>query len=563
MGSRMSAVALREAGVASWRNVLLAVWLALPVLWAWHPVPTLGTLAETVAVLSVASVLAWMSVPTDLDWRRFWLGCGGVLGLLLLRCLLQPWLNAPAYSGFWLGPLAVLACAMVLCVQAQRDPRQWLDVVALAVVVAALVNALIGFLQYWRLAALIDLLEPYLVYWDRGDNVAHGNVAQRNVLASLCLLGIGASIFLWPRRSWAALMLEGFLAYAVVLTASRTPLVIVLAALVLLLLRAGLKGALISPWLLRFVVPVLLTQILVPLLHQGVFALLGLAQPQSSLERLSAQGLGMRLIYYRLALDVAVQAGAWGLGWKSFPSAMVEQGYQLQLWGVDELPSHAHNLLLHLWVETGPVPALLVSFYPLWLLVRPGHDGESSAYARLSILVLLVHSWLEFPLWQPAFLFLLVAMVCVLERTASTRERPGRWAARTVPRVLATGLALASVWTCALLVSIARDWEQLTAGRLVVQPGHVASLASNPVIEPYADWLALNARPESTQQRVNRLERLAQWLPDSMMLGLLAQAYRAAGQDDAAAQIALRRIIVFGVKPDLGQGFVESARPMP
>lgn len=512
--------------------------------------PTLGSLAEALAVCCVAALLALVPPPVAVDWRRLWLGSGGVLGLLLLRCLMQPLFGESAYAGFWLGPFAVLAGALLVCAYWDGRTEHWLRVVAAAVLLAALLNALVGFLQYWRLASIIDFLGPHLVYWDRSDAVAHGNVAQRNVLASLCLLGIAASVYLFPKRTVPAIALEGFLAYAVALTASRTPLVILVAVLLLALLRERRWRALGSPPILWFVVPVLVAQIVAPLLNPVLFSLFGLAPAESLVDRLNAHGLGMRQVYYRLAAEVGLQSWAWGLGWKSLPGAMVEQGYRQQLWGLDELPTHAHNVLLQLGVENGLMLALLASLYPIWLLLRRGLAGPREDYARLSLAVLVVHSWLEYPLWQPALLFLFVALIRTLE-CGSQAPRPTPGFARFGLRAVALLLALGAALTALQFVALAGSWKPMPEGRPEMSPARLALLRMNPVTEPYADWLALNLNTDTPTQRVARLERLVRWLPDAMMLGLLADAYRGVGRVADAQRIELQREVVFGIKLDL------------
>ena len=522
--------------------------LALPLSLGWHPVPTLGSLAEAVAVFGVALLLALSGPPTSWNLRRLWLGTGGLLGLLLLRCLAQALLGDWAYAGFWLGPMVVLATAFLICVYWPQRSGDWLRLVALAVLLAAFVNAVVGFLQYWRVSAVFDFLGPYLLYWDRSDGVAHGNVAQRNILASLCLLGIAASVYLLPRRGAPAVALAGFLAYVVALSASRTPWVIVLAVLLLALLRERHWRALGQPLVRWFVVPVLLAQLLAPGVNYFLFSLLDWVPIESSVARLSAHGLGLRAVFYQLAAELGLQAGVWGLGWKALPLAMVEQGFGQQLWGLDELPTHAHNILLHLWVENGPLLALLASLYPIWLLFKKGLPGAGQDYARLSLVVLIVHSWLEYPLWQPALFFLFVALMCTLELPEHESH-----SASTPPRLmwrgLAGALALGAAVTALQFGVVADLWTHRLEPRTDASASALAPLRLNPVTEPYADWLALNLNLDTPGQRVARLERLAHWLPDAMMLGLLADGYRQVGRDDDAERVEQRRLIVFGVRP--------------
>ena len=522
--------------------------LALPLSLGWHPVPTMGSLAEAVAVFCTAVLLASTPMSNPIDQRRLWLGTGGVLGLLLFRCLMQPVVDDSAYTGFWLGPFVVLVTGFIVCCYATQSSMQELRVVAAAVLLAALINASIGFLQYWRVTGILDHWVPYLAYWDRADTVAHGNVAQRNILASLCLLGIAASIYLFPKRSAPAWMLEGFLAYVVVLTASRTPLLILLAVMLLALWRDRRWFGFGNPFVRWFVVPVVVAQVLAPTVNHLLLLQFDLTLAQSPVDRLSAQGLGARPLYYLLAAEIGMQNWAWGGGWKSLSTAMVEQGYRQQLWGFDELPMHAHNILLHLWAENGLLIALLASIYPVFLVLRKGCSEPKGDFARLSLVVLIVHSWLEYPLWQPTLLFLSLVLMCTLEHR-DPKLKPSLLIPQLLIRGMAVVVALGAAVTAVQFVIVAQSWNRLQERQLAGVVAPLSLLSLNPVIEPYADWLAVSMNTDSPAQRVLRLERLARWLPDAMVLGLLAEAYRAAGRTLDAQRIDARRLVVFGVQP--------------
>lgn len=524
--------------------------LALPLSLGWHPTPTLGSLADAIAVFSVSAVLLFFPAPKLLDARRFWFGIGGLLGLFMLRCLIQALSGSSAYAGFWVGPLAVLATAFGICFYWNEKANDWLKVVAFAVFLAALINAAVGVLQFWRVASVIEFLTPYLVYWDRTDPVAHGNIAQRNNLASLCMLGIAASLYLFPKRNVRVVTLEFALAYVVTLTASRTPLLILLGVLILAMIRSRSWRVFRKPMVQWFVVPILLAQVLTPGFNQVLQMVIDLPPMESAVERLSAQGLGIRAIYYQLAAEIGLQVGPMGLGWKSFPNAMIDHGYMRGLWGSDELPTHAHNLLLHLWVENGLVLAILASFYPIWLLLRKGVSGPEGDLARLSVTVLVVHSWLEFPLWQPPFLFLFVLMLRILELVAPADRRPPAVLGLIAKTTLFT-MTIGAALTAAQFVWVANSWKNLTGGHPQAAQAQLYYLRLNPIIEPYRDWLVLNLNRDAPLQRVVRLERLTQWLPDTHLLSLLAQAYREVGRHKDADRIDDQLSVVFGIKPTL------------
>ena len=534
------------------RKLCVVFVLAFPLLLGWHPAPTLGSIAEVSAVLVVALCLTMVPVSARTDRWTFLLGTGGLLVLLFLRVLASPVTDQVAYAGLWIGPLVVVGVGLIVCWSWPQTGNVWLRVLAGVLLLVALVNALIGFLQYWRVAAFFDAFGPFLVYWDRDDGVAHGNVAQRNVLATLCLLGLTASIFLNPRQRTTVRLLELFLAYAMVLTASRTPLLIVCVLVAVAAYRLRSWTLLQSALVMRLVVPVLALQLLGPFLNDLVAMWIQRAPVESAASRLGSVGLGIRAVFYQLAAEIGSQWWVWGGGWKSLPAAMVERGFAHGVWGVDELPTHAHNLLLHLWAEIGLPLALLATLYPLWLMLRRGAETAEGNFARLSLAVMWTHSMVEFPLWQPALFFMFVGLCRALEvahQTSAIRTVPAgmnRWG--VVFRAATLSVTLGASLTAWQLVQVAQLWPQIIERRDSVQTGQLAALRENPVVEPYADWLELNLNADTPQRRVAHLERLAQWIPDSMMLGLLADAYRQAERPVEAQAIERRRAVVFGIE---------------
>ena len=127
---------------------------------------------------------------------------------------------------------------------------------------------------------------------------------------------------------------------------------------------------------------------------------------------------------------------------------------------------------------------------------------------------------------------------------------------------MAIALAIGAAVTTMQFVVVAKKWQQLSGVRTQVVAARLTQLRMNPVIEPYADWLELNMNTDTPAQRVVRLERLARWLPDAMMLGLLADAYRSVGRIIDAQRIDSQRLVVFGVKPASFSDEIEKQAPV-
>lgn len=563
---------------ARFGNIPAALLLAAGMSVGWHPVPTLGTLAEVLSFAAVAAVLAVanprLARPT---FRSFAFGAAGAVAILLTRTLADPLLPG-VDDRLWVGPAVVLGLALVIALARPADDGRAMRTVACAVLVTALVNALVGILQYWQAYALLDPLGR-LVYVQHGLVEANGNLAQRNMLATVCLLGIAASIFLSApaggaatnavaarstsrRALLAVLAVEAVLAYAVALSTSRTPWVIAAVVAVLAAVHYGPRSALRTPTLRRFVLPVVLVLVATPWINGGIAALSGVNLADSTLARLGSEGsIGIRRALYELAAGIISENPLLGTGWRSTPTEMIEAAMRHGGWGNAELPINVHNLFLQLSLELGLLVALPVCAYLLVRAVRRPPATAAGRFAWLGVLVLLVHSQLEFPLWHPGLLLLAVFLLSHLDPVEPSpasgdtpRDSSPRWFG---PARLAAACAfLAAALTAAQLVRIAELWARVESGAppaaLAIIPGEVRGIARNPVLTPYARWVEANVPGMPASRRIELLSGVARWLPDAHVLTALRGACLEAGRHRDAAAIEARLFRVFGLRVDQG-----------
>jgi O-antigen ligase len=235
---------------------------------------------------------------------------------------------------------------------------------------------------------------------------AVGNLRQPNHLSSLLLWHCIAVVALFElgrlRRVWAGLLLA-LGVFAVVLTASRTGLVSVL-----LLACWGLLDRRLSR-----------TARLLLLAAPLVYALSWLAMAQwaaltqhtfGGAQRLAEADVGgSRVAIWRDTLTMIAQQPWTGVGFGEFNLA----------WTLTPLPQrpvaffdHTHNLPLQLAVELGlPLAALVMALlvWALWAAGRAawrasGDAGTAQRAAVLMVVMIGLHSLLEYPLWYSYFL---------------------------------------------------------------------------------------------------------------------------------------------------------------
>ena len=369
--------------IALWGWFVVAI--AQPAGAAGAPAATVGALWRGPAALAAALALLLGSV--------FWSGTAGALPPSLM------WSAAGL-----LGATAVLVAGGAAA-RGRADAATVFALFCLGWTVAGVFNAGIAIVQVFAPA------------WPDGDWIARsgipgravGNLRQPNHLSSLLLwsaIAIAALIELRRlSRVWGA-ALFALMVFAVVLTASRTGLVGVLVLALWALLDKRLSR------------PTRALLLAAPLLY--ALAWFGLAawaevgrHTFGGQERLAEADLSSsRFGIWANALAMVRQQPWTGVGFGEFNFA----------WTLTPFPGrpiaffdHTHNLVLQLAVELGlPLAAavlglLLLALWQAWRKVAPAaaHDADLGVTQRCALLMVLMiglHSQLEYPLWYAYFL---------------------------------------------------------------------------------------------------------------------------------------------------------------
>lgn len=324
-----------------------------------------------------------------------------------------PWLNPFSFGPSpavvpWLVTLASLAFILPLLVRvrlADVAPGAWL--------LAALLSSALGLLQYFGATAVFGS-------WINSTEVgeAFANLRQRNQFATLTNIGLAAVLWWFPGAQWRSVSAGGAarsapapwrtaasLAAAVLLvlgnaaSSSRTGLVqlILLLAMAwawgrqrpdqrLVLLVTGLAYAVAA-----FTLPVLLgldphANGILARLHDGASQCAG------------------RLTLWSNVLHLITQRPWFGWGWGELDYAHFMTLYPGERFC--DILDNAHNLPLHLAVELGLPLALAVCGAAAWLVWRAKPWRETEATRQLAwavLMVILLHSMLEYPLWYGPF----------------------------------------------------------------------------------------------------------------------------------------------------------------
>lgn len=320
-----------------------------------------------------------------------------ILAFLLLLLLTHPSPNFDA-NIFGLSALVLIAVASTIGHKSAQDSQnKTLAVVVFSLLFAAIFSALAGLLQY---LGLEDALYPWVVeVLERGKSVA--NLRQPNLLASLLCCGIVAVVWLIRQSTLSlgmAWVLITILQLANVSTGSRIGGIESLALAGLGMLwgnrDVGLRRILVGQFLVYLVA--------VPLVP-WVAALHGI-EARTLAGRFAATSNDTRWVLWSNMIDLIRERPWFGWGWH-------ELGYGHFLLNstprFSELLDNAHNLPLHLAVVFGLPAAAVICGGLLWatMQAKPWHERDHTRQFAWSILLLIVlHSMVEFPLWTVGFL---------------------------------------------------------------------------------------------------------------------------------------------------------------
>ncbi|MBE7419878.1 MAG: O-antigen ligase C-terminal domain-containing protein [Ideonella sp.] len=429
-----------QAAIVRRGTALLAVAAPLLLAVSEPPSPTLLNQCASLALMGL-----WVGVIGTRCGRAWWRDVAALLVALAAIGVCLLWSQArglplPIAAG---NAAAIAACAVLVCAgnaagRGSGNPAQWFVDFAWALCIAGVLNALIGCIQV------------FAPEWADGDWIARsviagravGNLRQPNHLASLVLWALIAIVALHESKAMSrglALAAALLCLFAVVLSGSRTGVLGVL-------LLAG--WGLLDRHLSR---PTRRALWVMPLAFAALWGAMALwahwsAHTFGAEGRMLAEGgdiSSSRFAIWSNTLALIAQQPWTGVGMGEFNFA----------WTLTAFPhrpvaffDHTHNLPLQVLVEFG-VPlglaviallllALLQALRRAWAAAGPLGTAQRSAF--MLVLMIGLHSLLEYPLWYVYFLLpTAFAWGFALARPAAAQPDDG------VPRAAAPAAAAA------------------------------------------------------------------------------------------------------------------------
>lgn len=504
---------------------LLAVagWGAVCMLKGASPMHTLRT--RLAAVLLVA--LAGLSAAV------IWSGCQSLPFGLAVQAL---------------GSLLMAACLVVLASQpmvavvpSQRnDGQNFLS----AVLVVACISALVACVQVFA----PELADGTFIARSELPGRAVGNLRQPNHLASLLLWGLIAWVpvaqtgrWLCRAASWSVAAVIGLLlVLALVLTASRTGAVGILALAIWGGIDRRLKGKVRAGLLASPLLYLACWGLMVLWSHQTGHVFGGETRVGGDGKDVSASRFGLWQNTLTLILAhpwKGVGFGEFGMAWMLTPLPQRPTA----------LYDHAHNLLLHLAVELGvPAAVLLMALlaWALWQAVQrawrlAGDEGVVARAVSVMLLVIGLHSLLEYPLWYNYFLLPTAwAWGLCLRQSGSGGASPTELARPKVGIVvLGLVMVVGALWMQWDYRGVAAIW--LPSDNTLTQQQRIARGQTSVVFSHFADYVAA-LKTEPPSQAIALFSSAAPAMLDPPLMEAWAKALDGTGQTDKARYLVER-----------------------
>ena len=546
------------------RNAILVLCIAMPWLNPFASSPSTAVIPLLVSwMLAACALLAVVELP--LVKTRWTLTEGVMCGALLIWLAASLlWVPQVLDRALTAGLVASLMCVWLMAAVGRRAAvdESLLYWLVAGLLLAAVISAVLGIVQYLGLARE---LSPWVNQPLKGD--AFANLRQRNQFASLTSLGLVALLG-WvaaqskaqamSRNSWVlAFVLLNVMAAGVACSVSRTGamqwvLVGVLMVAWGWLIAKRVAGfgnglmwlALIAP------VSVAVWSVLMPWLALQTTGEWG----ASMILRVTGQAqdyaaCGGRRVLWANVMALIAQHPWLGWGWGETDYAHFMTGYSSLRFC--DLLDNAHDFPLHLALEFGvPFALAVVAVSAMWVLRRTPWKEQDPwrVMAWCLLIVLSLHSLLEYPLWYGPFqmtLGLAIGLVWAAVPSVGTQANKeiARVEAQEGPMLVAAMLFVGCLYAA---------WDFNRVGQIYRQAAsRDAAYRDNPLHHAKQSWLFKNQADfaELTTQTVTednaaelypKAVRLMHYSPEARVVQRVIDSAKLLGRGEEEQELSKR-----------------------
>jgi hypothetical protein len=481
-------------------------------------------------IMACLAIVVAVQSYQDVGWN----GLTAALGALLLL----PWLQfaggqIPSYgvalmhSMYLLGLLLAIRTGQIWEASDKYAAVKFLFVAA---GVGSVISVTIELLQWFA----VSVPGPWVLQVNNERMFA--NFGQPNQLGSLLLLGlIGVSWIYWQQKikPIAAIGLAAFFTMGIALTGSRTAWLNMAILLVFAVAnRETRRKGYLNYLLISFFIMMILSM-LSPLLHS---VLVESAEVSVSAPVLRSMSDPIRTSMWKHLLEASLASPWIGFGWGNFYDAMLLVAKENP--SVTTFFPYGHNLFLDLILWCGyPLGFSLIVFALYWLykiLMKIKTWQQLHMFAF--IVVLGVHSMLEFPLYYSYFLLPFGLMVGALYQ--NTIEKRGS----SFPKVLHL---LAVFLVLVFIIQVVRDYLRIeqslyglrfeTKGIATEISREVPEVLTLPQFSNYLKMARIRPNDSMTTAELEWMDNVVRTIPGAYHMEILAEAYALNKQAQTAA----------------------------
>jgi O-antigen ligase len=538
------------------RNLILLLCVALPWLNPFASSPSTSVIPLLVSwMMAACALLAVVELPlAQPRWTRLDVAVCSVMVVCLAASLV--FVPQVVDHGLTMGLMASLLCVWLMVAVGRRAAAdegllRWL---VAGLLVAAVISAVLGALQYLGLAREMS---PWVNQPLKGD--AFANLRQRNQFASLTSLGLVAVLGWIAARAkvnamtqvcWGlALVLLNVLAAGVACSVSRTGAV-----------QWALVGALMALWAWRSLkneAAQLKGVVWLALAAPVLVAVWSVIMPWLALQTTGEWGASMILRVTGQAQDYAACGGRRVL-WSNVLALIAQHPWLGWGWGETDyahfmtayssmrfcdMLDNAHDFPLHLALELGvPFALAVMAIIGVWILRRtPWREQHPwRVMAWCLVVVLGLHSLLEYPLWYGPFQMTLGLAIGLL------------WAQHNAPTVQARQEGPMLVAAVLFIGCLYAAWDFNRVGQIYRQAAsRDAAYKDNPLHHAKQSWLFKNQADfaELTTQTVNednaasvylQAQRLMHYSPEARVVQRAIDSGQLLGHETQTQLLAQR-----------------------
>lgn len=527
---------------------------SLPFLQPRHFRPLALFYSEWLAFVLGLAALSIFALPRDtreIEVPRIALVPLALLVLLLIQLVLgetaypQPILLGAGYL-VWAAALTVLGARL----RSEFGLPAMAAALAWSILAGGVLSALAAVLQHYEARGILEGVIATKI----GPR-AYGNLVQPNHMADYLSLGLASLLFLHARGRLPlalAAVLAGLALFALALTASIgawlyvASIGVIAAAfyfrerraeyrLLMYFSFALIPAFAVAQWVAFDLLPSTATS--------SISAAQRLASPDGGIE--------MRLYLWRSAWAMFTQAPLMGVGfgqyaWHQFVLAGASPSPGLEVYA-----NHAHNIVLQLLAELGAAGALMVIVGVLawaWGLRKPAKDLDT--WWVLALLVILgIHSLLEFPLWYAYFLGIAAVLLGATDQGVFRFKMQPVARAGVALLLVAAGFGAASLGRSYYVLEVSLFPAPEGAPQTELERRHRALLSVHgSLLTPHVELAvarALDLTPENIDRKIEFSNRVLRFAPTPVMSYQHAALLAVKGEKGQALEFLDRAVAAY------------------